>query len=114
MREPLELASLQQAEEVPSGASGRFLRPGLRPSGAREVSGGRRSLQCLSKTQSEQRTSKKRVRLSLAALDSKPAHLVYQSGSRYSHPCGSPVRSSEHPVGFAQHLHDMIALRIVQ
>ncbi len=52
--------------------------------------------------------------VTLLRTDSEPAHFVYQSGPRDSHPCGGTVQSTEHPTCFAQDLHDMLALRIVQ
>src|SRR6266404_3640446 len=52
--------------------------------------------------------------VTLLRPDSKPAHFVYQRGPWDSHPCCGTVRSTEHPPCFAQDLHDMLALRVVQ
>src|SRR3984893_7518423 len=52
--------------------------------------------------------------VTLLRANPKSAQFVNQSRPWDSHPCGSTVRSSEHPAGFAQDLHNMLALRIVQ
>ena len=52
--------------------------------------------------------------VTLLRANPKPAHFVNQSSPWNSHPCGGTVRSPEHPAGFAQDLHNMLALRIVQ